>query len=35
MDNGRIIERGNHEQLLLAGGTYADLYRQFVKSTDT
>ncbi len=35
LENGRITERGNHEQLLLAGGTYADLYRQFVKSTET
>ena len=35
LEDGRIVERGNHEQLLLAGGTYADLYRQFVESTDT
>jgi ABC-type multidrug transport system fused ATPase/permease subunit len=24
---GRIVERGNHEQLLVAGGLYRDLYR--------
>jgi len=27
LDNGRIVERGRHEDLLLAGGQYADLYR--------
>ncbi len=27
VDGGRIAERGRHEELLLAGGLYADLYR--------
>jgi len=26
VDAGRIIERGTHEELLQAGGLYADLY---------
>jgi ATP-binding cassette, subfamily B, bacterial len=28
LDNGRIVERGRHEDLLQAGGLYATLYRQ-------
>ncbi|MGN6412441.1 ABC transporter ATP-binding protein [Flexivirga sp.] len=27
MEQGRIVQRGSHEELLAAGGTYADLYR--------
>ncbi len=28
LDHGRIIERGNHEELIEKGGTYAKLYQQ-------
>jgi NHLM bacteriocin system ABC transporter peptidase/ATP-binding protein len=28
LDHGRVIERGNHESLVGAGGTYAELVRQ-------
>lgn len=28
MDGGRIVERGSHQQLLAAGGRYAELWRQ-------
>ncbi len=31
LDQGRIIERGTHAQLLAHGGHYAALYRQFVQ----
>jgi ATP-binding cassette subfamily B protein len=34
LDHGRIVERGDHRQLLLLGGRYARMYRQFVSSTD-
>ena len=30
IDQGHIIERGTHRELLNAGGKYAHLYRQFV-----
>jgi ATP-binding cassette, subfamily B, multidrug efflux pump len=28
LDEGRIIERGNHDQLVERGGLYAELYQQ-------
>ena len=34
IDKGRIIERGNHRALVAAGGTYANLYRQFASSVE-
>ena len=35
LDHGRIVERGRHEDLLLAGGQYAELYRiQFERQED-
>jgi ATP-binding cassette subfamily B protein len=32
LDHGRIVERGNHQQLLRLGGSYARSYREFVSS---
>ncbi len=34
LDQGRIVERGTHAQLLARGGHYAALYRQFVQVDD-
>ncbi len=28
LDDGRIIERGDHEELVRRGGVYAELYQQ-------
>ena len=34
LQNGRIIERGTHHDLVASGGAYAKLHTQFVKATD-
>ena len=31
LDQGQIIERGTHKQLLVLGGTYAKMYRKFIR----
>ena len=33
IDEGRIVERGGHDELLAAGGLYADLYTTLVAGT--
>jgi ABC-type multidrug transport system fused ATPase/permease subunit len=34
LDAGRIVESGNHRQLLSLGGRYARMYQRFASSTD-
>ncbi len=34
LDDGRIIERGSHNDLLKQGGRYAHLYRQFIHASE-
>jgi ATP-binding cassette subfamily B protein len=34
LDDGRIIERGSHNDLLELGGRYANLYRQFIQASE-
>ena len=31
LSHGRIVERGNHQELLAHGGTYEKLYREFIR----
>jgi ATP-binding cassette subfamily B protein len=35
LDQGRVVERGTHAELVAAGGRYATLYRQFVHVDET
>jgi len=34
LDQGRIVERGRHEELVALGGRYNELYSQFVQTAD-
>jgi ATP-binding cassette subfamily B protein len=34
LDQGEIIERGTHNELLSHGGVYANLYRQFIHASE-
>lgn len=33
-DEGRIVERGTHEELMQAGGRYAEIYRMQASAFD-
>ncbi len=35
VDDGQIVERGTHQELLLAGGLYNELYQRFVRNDAT
>lgn len=35
LDQGEIIERGTHNELLSHGGVYANLYRQFIHASES
>ena len=34
VDAGRIVEQGSHDELIAAGGLYADLYRTLVRGSE-
>jgi len=34
LDQGHIVERGSHNELLADGGVYANLYRQFIRASE-
>ena len=34
LDNGEIIERGTHNELLEKAGRYANLYRKFIQASE-
>ena len=35
LDNGRIVEKGTHENLLVAGGIYSKLHQEFIRGSAT
>jgi ABC-type multidrug transport system fused ATPase/permease subunit len=34
-DDGRLVQDGNHEQLIAAGGVYRNLYASWQRGTTT
>ena len=34
LDNGHLVQRGRHEELLTVGGLYADLYHLLVRDSE-